>query len=201
MTSVPNNQCLLHQLIMWKIFYPFRLNLFYGNTDVTQNQYGDIVDSSGIEFGVAGPGNVFIHFLCCNLLIGKFGVYTYIYKAYHGGCCSFIFNFIFARIIAIIEVILYIPAVIFFIIVYALLFLFFLIGGICSLITYPCKFRCHGCLCGSEVYNNRDICKHCWLSVCQIFVAFLSIIVHLILAIPQIIIPEFTALLLQQHKW
>ncbi len=175
-------------------FGPFNLTL-YSNSIRSVN--GSIV--GGHDIGINWPKGAFMHFFGSNLYVSKDGVYQTLQQCYNG--CN-VGYFFLARFLALCEVLLYFITLPFMLITYVLFMIISLFSAFCLLFTLPFSFPlCCTQFMGMQLATNRAAFLIFALIFVESIVSILYGVVYCITSPFQIIVPEFTQLLLKQHTW
>lgn len=172
------------------------LNLSLGTYN-TRSINGVVV--SGHHIGIVWPKGVYFHLFGGNIFISKDGVNQYLQRCYGHGEYG---HFLTARFVALLETILMFIALPFMLVAYLILTLSFFCAGFVLFFTLPFEFDicCNKCF-GLEIASNRTACGVMWILFLDALIAIMYAVVYIILSPFQIIVPEFTQLLLQYHKW
>jgi len=170
-------------------FGPLNLNLYKSSTRTTN----DIL-TGGYAIGINWPKGPYIHSFSSNFYLSKDGIYQTLQKG-----CEY---FLWARFLALLEVLLYLITLPVMIVVYLVLMLVSLCAAIPLTFTLPFSFNvCCNQFMGVAITTNRAACGVFWIVFLESFLSILYGLVYCITSPFQIIVPEFTQLLLKQHTW
>lgn len=175
-------------------FGPLNLSLSSHRTETVNGQL-----MGGHHIGISWPKGPYFHFFGSNFYLSKDGVYQSIYRCWYDGYPG---HFLWARFLALLEVILFFITLPFMLIAYSILMLVSFCAALCLTITLPCSFPvCCGSFMGQAIVGNRSACGIFWLVFVESILSIFYGLAYCITSPFQIIVPEFTQLLLKQHTW
>jgi hypothetical protein len=176
-------------------FGPLNLNLGKSSTVTTNGTL-----TSGYHIGFNLPKGPYIHSFNNNFYLSKDGIYQSLQQCYKEGNFGYFF---IARGLALLEAIMYLICFPFMVVAYLIIALISLIMALPLTLLLPFNFEfcCCNTFMSIAIPTNRAACGVFWLIFAESLLSILYGLIYCITSPFQIVVPEFTQLLLQQHRW